>query len=123
MRLANDVTALFSAVAALLANKSLILRIKQFGVALSMVQLSKGRECAARSNFGRRRRMLHHRLGYEYLRGLAINFASTHQTENPQGFSEVSENKQLLIAIVVSSYFIISVSNFFSTTLPFFSCT
>jgi len=32
------------------------------------------------------------------LRGLAINFASTHQTENPQGFSEVGENKQLLIA-------------------------
>ena len=61
LRLANDVTALFSAVAALMANKSLILRIKQFGVALSMVQLSKGRECAARSNFGRRRRMLHHR--------------------------------------------------------------
>jgi len=34
------------------------------------------------------------------LRGLVINFASTHQTENPQGFSEVGENKQLLIAIV-----------------------
>tara|TARA_R110002124_G_scaffold210794_1_gene377230 strand:- start:977 stop:1096 length:120 start_codon:yes stop_codon:yes gene_type:complete len=31
---------------------------------------------------------------------LALNFASTHQTENPQGFSEVGENKQLLIAIV-----------------------
>ena len=40
-------------------------------------------------------------LGYEELRGLALNFASTHQTENPLGFSEVSENKQLLIAIVV----------------------
>ena len=35
------------------------------------------------------------------MRGLALNFASTHQTENPQGFSEVGENKQLLIAIVV----------------------
>jgi len=34
------------------------------------------------------------------LRGLALNFASTPQTENPQGFSEVGENKQLLIAIV-----------------------
>ncbi|RCU56405.1 hypothetical protein DU428_13160 [Oceanihabitans sediminis] len=34
------------------------------------------------------------------MRGLAPNFASTHQTENPRGFSEVGENKQLLIAIV-----------------------
>jgi len=38
------------------------------------------------------------------LRGLAVNFASTHQTENPRGFSEVGENKQLLIAIVVGSF-------------------
>ncbi|SHK07762.1 hypothetical protein, partial [Pseudozobellia thermophila] len=29
-----------------------------------------------------------------------LNFASTHQTENPRGFSEVGENKQLLIAIL-----------------------
>jgi len=35
------------------------------------------------------------------LRGLARNLASTHQTENPIGFSEVGENKQLFIAIVV----------------------
>jgi len=35
------------------------------------------------------------------LRGLALNFVSTHQTENPLGFSEVGENKQLLIAIIV----------------------
>ncbi|MDC6389904.1 hypothetical protein PP182_14495, partial [Maribacter sp. PR1] len=34
------------------------------------------------------------------MRGLALNFASTHQTENPRGFSEVGENKQLFIAIV-----------------------
>jgi len=34
------------------------------------------------------------------LRGLAFNLASTHQAENPQGFSEVGKNKQLLIAIV-----------------------
>jgi len=34
------------------------------------------------------------------LRGLALKLASTHQTENPRGFSEVGENKQLLIAIV-----------------------
>jgi len=39
------------------------------------------------------------------LRGLALNFASTQQTENPRGFSEVGENKQLLIAIVVASAF------------------
>jgi len=41
------------------------------------------------------------------LRGLALNFASTHQTEKPSGFSEVGENKQLLIiAIVVASFLI-----------------
>ena len=45
-------------------------------------------------------------LGYEQLRGVALNFASTHQAENPQGFSEVNENKQLLIAIVGCSFFI-----------------
>jgi hypothetical protein len=31
---------------------------------------------------------------------LALNFASTHQSENPKGFSEVGKDKQLLIAIV-----------------------
>ena len=36
----------------------------------------------------------------------ALNLASTHQTEIPQGFSEVGENKQLLIAIVVQRFFI-----------------
>jgi len=41
------------------------------------------------------------------LRGLALNLESTHQTENPRGFSEVGENKQLLIAIVVRSFFIL----------------
>jgi len=45
-------------------------------------------------------------LGYEYLRGLAPILASTHQTENPRGLSELGESKQLLIAIVVASYFI-----------------
>ncbi|MRT16165.1 hypothetical protein F3C99_04265 [Vitellibacter sp. q18] len=39
------------------------------------------------------------------MRGLARNFASTHQTENPRGFSEVGDNKQLLIAIVGSSFY------------------
>ncbi len=43
---------------------------------------------------------------YELWRGLALNFTITHQTENPRGFSEVGENKQLLIAIVVRSFFI-----------------
>ncbi|PQJ18727.1 hypothetical protein BSU00_12625 [Tenacibaculum sp. SG-28] len=37
------------------------------------------------------------------MRVLVFNFASTHQTENPCGFLEVDENKQLLIAIVVTS--------------------
>ncbi|ARN77384.1 hypothetical protein BST97_04970 [Nonlabens spongiae] len=44
------------------------------------------------------------------MRDLAINFESTHQTENPRGFSEVGENKQLLIAIVVVRYYIFSSS-------------
>ncbi|PIY12704.1 MAG: hypothetical protein COZ17_02820 [Flavobacteriaceae bacterium CG_4_10_14_3_um_filter_33_47] len=39
------------------------------------------------------------------MRGLALTFASTHQTENPRGFSEVGENKQLLIAIVIISFY------------------
>jgi len=38
------------------------------------------------------------------LRGLALNLASTHQAENPRGFSEVGKNKQLLIANVVASF-------------------
>jgi len=41
------------------------------------------------------------------LRGLALNFASTHQVGNSAGISEVGENKQLLIAIVVSSFYLI----------------
>jgi hypothetical protein len=40
------------------------------------------------------------------LRGLVFNFASTHQTENPRGFSEVGETKQLLIAIVAPSAYL-----------------
>ena len=42
--------------------------------------------------------------GYEWFRDLALNFTSTHQTENPSGFSEVHENKQLPIAIVGVSF-------------------
>tara|TARA_R110002033_G_scaffold23741_1_gene56069 strand:- start:635 stop:766 length:132 start_codon:yes stop_codon:yes gene_type:complete len=38
------------------------------------------------------------------LRGLALNLASTHQTENPRGYSEVGESEQLLIAIVGTSF-------------------
>tara|TARA_B100001057_G_C22864023_1_gene955763 strand:- start:1563 stop:1694 length:132 start_codon:yes stop_codon:yes gene_type:complete len=41
------------------------------------------------------------------LRGLTVNLASTHQTENPQGFSEIGKNKQLLIAIVGKRFFLI----------------
>ena len=47
------------------------------------------------------------------MRGLALNFASTHQTENPRGFSEVGENQQLIIAIVVLSLFSIYIFNHF----------
>jgi hypothetical protein len=43
------------------------------------------------------------------LRGLALNFASTHQAENPRGFSEVGENKQLLIANVGVSFYFTSI--------------
>ncbi|GAB1858633.1 hypothetical protein MHTCC0001_34730 [Flavobacteriaceae bacterium MHTCC 0001] len=32
--------------------------------------------------------------------GIALNFASTHQAENPRGFSEVDKTKQFLLAIV-----------------------
>jgi len=39
------------------------------------------------------------------LRDLALDFTSTHQAENPRGFSEIGENKQLLIGIVVLSLF------------------
>jgi len=39
------------------------------------------------------------------LRGLVVNLASRHQTENPRGFSELGENKQLLKAIVSLALF------------------
>ncbi len=39
-------------------------------------------------------------IGYEWLRGLAVNFAITRQTENLRKFSEVGENQQLLVANV-----------------------
>ncbi|PWG04039.1 hypothetical protein DIS07_14860 [Polaribacter aquimarinus] len=51
------------------------------------------------------------------MRGLALNFASTHQTENPRGFSEVGENQQLLIAIVVLSFYFVSYQSFWSKYL------
>ncbi|RYH73053.1 hypothetical protein EVU94_10275 [Flavobacteriaceae bacterium 144Ye] len=70
--------------------------------------------------------MAYNGLVYGKLRGLALNFASTHQTENPRGFSEVVENKQLLIAIVTKSYFFIIfrlsdvlLSNIFTRYTPF----
>lgn len=43
-------------------------------------------------------------LGYEQLLGLALNFVSMHQAEYSQEFSEVGENEQLLIAVVVGSF-------------------
>lgn len=45
-------------------------------------------------------------IGYSWLYGTALDLASTYQMENPQGFSEVGENKQLLIAIVVTSNYL-----------------
>ncbi|AUC15881.1 hypothetical protein BTO06_12285 [Tenacibaculum sp. SZ-18] len=53
------------------------------------------------------------------MRGLALNFASTHGVGNSAGISKVDENKQLLIAIVASSiYFRVNIlfSSFF---IPF----
>jgi hypothetical protein len=40
------------------------------------------------------------------LRGLARNLANSNRIENPRGFSEVGDNNQLLIAIVVGSFFV-----------------
>ena len=47
--------------------------------------------------------------------GLAVNFASSHQPENPQGFSEVGKDKQLLITIFVVASFYFFFSIVFST--------
>ncbi|ASV31645.1 hypothetical protein CJ263_16285 [Maribacter cobaltidurans] len=55
------------------------------------------------------------------MRGLALNFASTHQTENPRGFSEVDENKQLLIAIVVVRFYILISAKNISSSVSAFS--
>jgi hypothetical protein len=41
------------------------------------------------------------------LRGLTLTFTSTHQAENPRGFLEVGENKQLLIAIVGNRFIVL----------------
>ncbi len=48
--------------------------------------------------------------------GLALSLANIHQTENPREFSEVGENKQLLIALlslviysILKFYFMVSV--------------
>jgi len=43
------------------------------------------------------------------LRGLALTFASILQIENPRGFSEVGEDKQLLIAFVGNWLFLVSI--------------
>ncbi|AXO78947.1 hypothetical protein DZC78_00615 [Olleya aquimaris] len=40
------------------------------------------------------------------MRGLALNFASTHQVGNSCEISKEGENKQLLIAIVVWRFFV-----------------
>ncbi len=46
-------------------------------------------------------------LGYDYLRGLAHNFTSTHQVGNSCGISKVGENKQLLIPLLCFRYLIL----------------
>ena len=50
--------------------------------------------------------MCYNVLVYGLLRGLTRNLANKNRIENPRGFSEVGENKQLLIAIVVHSFYI-----------------
>jgi len=45
-----------------------------------------------------------YRLGYEQLRGLALNFASTHQVGNSAGISKVDETKQLILYSVSSRF-------------------
>lgn len=49
--------------------------------------------------------MNHKGLGYAWWRGLAHNFANTNQTENPNEFLEVGENKQLRIVIIMRIYY------------------
>lgn len=49
----------------------------------------------------------HNCLGYEYLRGLALNFTSTHQSENPQGFSEVGGNNDFVLHFTSCCVFVI----------------
>jgi hypothetical protein len=44
--------------------------------------------------------------------GLVTNLANKNRIENPQGFSEAGENKQLLIAIVVLSLFSILLTSY-----------
>jgi len=44
------------------------------------------------------------------LRGLALNFASTHKVGKSAGISKVGENKQLLIAIVRQRFLFLGVS-------------
>ncbi|QDO94658.1 hypothetical protein FNB79_12045 [Formosa sediminum] len=56
------------------------------------------------------------------MRGLAVNFVSTHQAENPRGFSEVGENKQLLIAIVVCSFYFLKIILIKSSKYAFIFC-
>jgi len=50
-------------------------------------------------------------LGYKQLRSLVLNLTSTHQIQNPRGFSDVVEYKQLLIAIVGNSFYSITIIN------------
>ncbi len=44
--------------------------------------------------------MVNNGLGYEQLRGFAVNVASTHQAENPCGFSEVGEPSNYLCRLL-----------------------
>lgn len=49
--------------------------------------------------------MLHNVNVYDYWRVQAPNLANSNQLKNPRGFSEVGENKQVLIAIVSHSFY------------------
>lgn len=44
-------------------------------------------------------------LGYEKLGCLTLNCASNHLTENPGVFSEIIENKQLLVTILSGIFY------------------
>ena len=57
------------------------------------------------------------------MNSLALNFASMQQTENSRGFSELGENKQLLIAMLYFRYFSKGILNIINCLKLIYSST